>query len=220
VECYRHPGVMFQTMCGGCRRPMCKECLQVVNGRASCPECARDDGATAVPGASSPAAAAFDLGSGVMSGTAGAVAAALSAPVSYARLEDATPLSLRLMQGVGWGVLFGQWWTLWTVIWNLVGVTQVRAMSNVEYALFYAFFGAVVGGTIAVLDADVCLGAKLGIGIGVVACLVETALAHSSGALFYLLWYFFTGRFIGRQVARRLQQGTKELRSCRSEQER
>jgi hypothetical protein len=211
VECYRHPGVIFQAMCGGCRRPMCKECMQLVDGRATCTECAASGGmAAAAPAPPATTAAGFDRGSSFVSGSGGAAAAVLAPPAamtgpSYEAVE--VPLGQRLLQGVGWGALFGQWWTLWTVVWNLTGVTHADAMSNVQYALFYAFFGAVGGGAIAALDADVCLGQKIGIGVGVVACLIETSLSHSAGTLFCLIWYFFTGRFIGRNLARRLQSG-------------
>lgn len=143
----------------------------------------------------------------MIAGAGGAAAAVLSAPAPAAHPvyeETEVPVGQRLLHGLGWGALFGQWWTLWTVVWNLTGATHAGSMGNIQYALFYAFFGAVAGAVIALMDADAGLGMKIGIAVGVVACLVET-FVFQSGTPFYLIWYFFTGRFIGRNVALRLQ---------------
>jgi hypothetical protein len=213
-------------MCGACRRPICGECLQVASGRAVCQECAAAQSQAAAPpfaGMSGAPAA----GLGAAAGAAAAVAAptapwlvspppqptatAFSAeeapPASEWTEAEEVPLGTRLLRGLAWGSVYGQWWTLWTIVCGFLWGHSHTLVETVGYAVFYGLMGSVTGLIIGATDANASTGPGIGIGVGLVACLVEMAVSHSPFMLFNLVWYFFTGRFIGRGITARLQRG-------------
>jgi len=46
----------------------------------------------------------------------------------------------RILRGLGWGALYGQWWTLWNVVWNLLIYNhgQIPPAEVIIWAFFIA----------------------------------------------------------------------------------
>lgn len=219
MECYQHAGATAIATCVGCARPVCTECHETVAAYAMCSGCIASTSAllagepasgrqgTAAPTTDEPedqtglrpAALVLDPAAVTERGAAGA---------------DGSPkqsmhpgVGRRLVRGALWGPVHGQWWTVLTVVWSfMMGGGGMTVWEGVFYAFFYAFFGGLLGLIIALSNAFPQRGAIIGIVVGVLACLAEMALSHSAGALINLIFYFFTGRFIGAAIAWRVQQ--------------
>jgi hypothetical protein len=118
----------------------------------------------------------------------------------------------RAIRGLGWGALYGQWWTLWIVFWDYIvgggfsrpGVSPALAIIGLVclYGLAGSIAGLIIGGT------NVEFGPAIGIGVGVGA-LLGLAEVISKGqlmAVVNLVFWVITGRFIGAGIWGRVQQ--------------
>jgi hypothetical protein len=128
-----------------------------------------------------------------------------------AAVQHVPPSSgLRFMRGIGWGILFGQWWTLWTIISSFIWSqgkesTAVLIVYFVIMAFAYAFVGALVGLVIAGMNADPGVGAIVGVVAGLLFCGLEVFVMHSAAGFINVIFYYFTGRYIGANIAARVQ---------------
>jgi hypothetical protein len=121
----------------------------------------------------------------------------------------------RIGRGLGWGALIAQWWTLlntfWFLVWNFNDVSQHSAPALfvgiivVVLAIFFAIVGSIMGLIIGAMDADEGTGAIVGVVFGVICLGIEFLLARNAGALTSIIFYYFTGRFIGAQIAAKVQ---------------
>ncbi len=123
----------------------------------------------------------------------------------------APPSGLRFLRGAGWGALFGQWWTLWTIASHLLwhgtdGSFSVGglALLIVIYAVVYAFFGAIAGLIIAAISAPPGKGALVGIVVGLCVMGIEAMIMGGLGSLINIFFYYVTGRYIGVNIAVRV----------------
>lgn len=123
---------------------------------------------------------------------------------------------MRFLRGVGWGALYGQWWTLWTIashfFWNRSSEsndTLSLVIVFVLYALSYAFFGIIAGLVIAGILAPPATGAIVGVVVGLCVMGIEAYLNQSLGSLINVFFYFFTGRYIGANIAARVNRPVK-----------
>lgn len=123
---------------------------------------------------------------------------------------------LRFVRGVGWGALFGQWWTLWTIasqlLWHGMDKstsTSVLVIIFLIYAAAYAFFGAVAGLIIAGISADPARGAVVGIVVGLCVMGLEALIMGGLGSLINIFFYFITGRYVGSNIAARVGRPVK-----------
>lgn len=121
-------------------------------------------------------------------------------------------LGLRLLRGWGWGIVYGQWWTLWTLVSAFVGIGG-RPTFNAAfffgiavYAVGAGFFGSLVGLIIGAANLDEDRGLYVGVGAGLLLLGLEFLMSQSPSALINIFFYFFTGRYIGRGIAGRVQQ--------------
>lgn len=118
----------------------------------------------------------------------------------------------RVLRGLGWGALFGQWWTLWVVFWDLIahssGERDTGLMIFVALVLgvFFAVVGSVMGLIIGMIDAMEDVGAIVGVVFGVLMLALEYSITRNSMIFVNILFWSFTGRFIGRNIALRVQQ--------------
>jgi hypothetical protein len=78
-------------------------------------------------------------------------------------------------------------------------------IETVVYFFIYTFAGSMAGIVIGLMDADENRGAIVGVVIGLLMCGLEVLLSGSAFMLVNVFFYFFTGRFIGRGLASRVQ---------------
>lgn len=124
----------------------------------------------------------------------------------------APSMGLRLLRGLGWGALYGQWWTIWmifwTLVWNFSDVTKDFGFALLLFGGFAVIFtvgGAVLGLILGLTGANPEGGGFLGILMGLVFFGLEMWLSHASPSSFYnVVFWFFTGRFIGTNIAARV----------------
>jgi hypothetical protein len=121
-------------------------------------------------------------------------------------------VGLRLLRGWGWGIVYGQWWTLWTLISAFVGIGG-RPTFNAEffigmvvYAVAFGFFGSLAGLIIGAANLEEEQGVYVGVGAGLLLLGLEFLMSQSALAFINIFFYFFTGRYIGRGIAGRVQQ--------------
>jgi hypothetical protein len=210
MDCYRHEGVACVATCVSCSRPVCEECREEVAGHAMCPPC--------VAAAEARLASTPPLGSEAQPVLAGEAALA-DAPAAVTMLSEASAeevapvlegdppgLFRRLGRGWLWGIWYGQWWTLMTVVSGFIwGEGWPGTVAVVIMAVIYGFFGSVTGIIIGAANASPGTGSTIGVGVGVTVCLLETLLAVDARGLINLIWYFFTGQFVGAGIAGRVQ---------------
>ena len=123
---------------------------------------------------------------------------------------EAPSLGRRLLRGWLWGMLYGQWWTLWFVIssflWRMDQATSPgMIVVTIVYAIVNGFFGSLAGLVIGALNADETAGAGIGIGAGMLIMLLEVVVFRSAFQLVNIFFYFFTGRYVGSGIAGRVQ---------------
>lgn len=120
-------------------------------------------------------------------------------------------VGLRLLRGWGWGLLYGQWWTLWTVVSAFVGIggrptfDAAFFFGMIVYAFAYGFFGSLAGLIIGAANLEEDQAVYVGVGAGLLLLGLEFLMSRSPGTFINIVFYFFTGRFIGRGIAGRVQ---------------
>jgi hypothetical protein len=133
----------------------------------------------------------------------------LGRPFDGQRVEPlAPPLPLRLMRGAGWGALYAQIWTVFSLFWIFLASLmttrlEVAIIAFVVMSAFVAGFhgmmGALTGIVAALMNADEDMGGWIGMSVGLLILLIGVA----SGFLAFwaVFLYLFMGRWIGRSVA-------------------
>lgn len=117
--------------------------------------------------------------------------------------------SERILRGLGWGALCGQWWTLWESVFGIIipghqnGAIMVVAI--LVLAIWFGFVGAIMGMIIGAVNAEDNVGAGIGIGIGLLMFGAEFLLIGFSSVIFRVIWWALSGRRIGRWVTARTQ---------------
>lgn len=121
-------------------------------------------------------------------------------------------LGKRLLRGLGWGALFGQWWTLWIIVWEFVihgGYLQrplALLLATIFIGIFFAIVGGVLGLIIGALDSDEDQGMYIGIGCGLLLLGLEYWLSGGSAQIaLNIFFWVFTSRFVGRNISRHVQ---------------
>ncbi|MGV3720016.1 MAG: hypothetical protein ACO1SX_03815, partial [Actinomycetota bacterium] len=116
----------------------------------------------------------------------------------------------RLLRGWGWGMLYGQWWTLWSIIswvlWGRASLDPKFFIGVLIYAVAYGFVGSLVGIIIGAANLDEDQGVYVGVGAGVVIMGLRFLLSPDPMQFLNIIFYYFTGRYIGGGVAGRVQQ--------------
>ncbi len=124
---------------------------------------------------------------------------------------QAPTVGQRIGRGLGWGLVYGQWWTLLNTFWFIV----YGGLSNATGAMIYivlsmivfTFMGSLTGLIAAVIDADTNVGSIIGVVAGMILFAAEYFLIGGSPlSLINVFFWFFTGRFVGRMVAAKIQQ--------------
>lgn len=123
----------------------------------------------------------------------------------------APPTGLRITRGLGWGALYGQWWTAWYMFWNVVwGATKSDHVSTLGIvivgvcaAVIFGVVGSLVGLIIGAANTNVKTGIIIGIVAGLLFCGLEILLGGGMMVVNVIFWYF-TGRYVGFSIARRV----------------
>jgi tetratricopeptide repeat protein len=133
--------------------------------------------------------------------------ASFTAPAIPGVGEAAPGVGLRLLRGWLWGILYGQWWTVWSLVsfflWNHQDVGVGLIVLVVIWVVVYGFFGSLTGLIIGAANLDQEQAGWAGVGVAALAFGLETLLGGFS--VVNLVWYFFTGRFIGHGLGARIQ---------------
>jgi len=134
------------------------------------------------------------------------------APPNWAaRRQMAPSAGLRMARGLGWGALWGQWWTLLNAFWFLVfgGYKQGGFAAAVIIAgiFVFGFVGSLVGLIEGAVDASVETGSIIGIVAGLIFAVIELVLLGFSASGFVsILFWIYTGRRVGSMIASKIQQ--------------
>lgn len=120
----------------------------------------------------------------------------------------------RMKRGLIWGAICTQLWTVWICFWRvLIGNAFSEAMGHkpdpvetvaliLGIAGFFAFIGAIMGAIMAVIQAEESTGGAIGIVVGLM--IVVAAIVLNQSGFAGIIFWFFTGRFIGGQIAARV----------------
>ena len=124
-------------------------------------------------------------------------------------VQVAPDLGTRLTRGLGWGALYGQWWTAWMMFWTVAWNFKDFSMPGLFLllAVFVGIFtvgGVVAGLIIAVLPPAVSSGAAVGVTFGIIFCVIEMLLNGSAQMIVNIFFWFFTGRYVGANIAVRV----------------
>jgi hypothetical protein len=76
----------------------------------------------------------------------------------------------------------------------------------VNLLIYYGFAGSVTGLIIGASNASLRTGVAIGVGAGLLLCLLEALAQQSFGGVLNIFFYFFTGRFVGAGITWRVQQ--------------
>lgn len=127
-------------------------------------------------------------------------------------LTGAPAIGPRLLRGLGWGLLYSQWWTGFSLFGALVVslfTTKVEhaviafLLLSALSALFHSAMGLLTGVAVALLNADEDAGAWVGMCVGFLILLIGVRFRFL--AMWAVVFYIFVGRWIGRSVAARVQ---------------
>jgi hypothetical protein len=168
------------------------------------------------------AAGAAEVPSGVFP-TGGAVAASVSSaepPGVIQAVPDAGNVAAkeffrpgpgrRILRGMLWGVLYGQWWTALTIasafMWGHASLDARLVVFAIDLSFYYGIAGSLTGVVIGAVNASIGTGLAIGVGAGLLLCAREALLSHDPGSLINIVFYFFTGRFVGAGITWRVQQ--------------
>jgi hypothetical protein len=219
MDCYRHPGTASTATCVACAQPICQECREDVAGHPMCHSC------VAAASARLGDAPAANPEAGVEPGpttwlTSAPTAPGVSSPPAPTHVQapkefGAAPgLVRRVGRGLLWGAVYGQWWTLMTIasalffgaIHGEISFDLRTVGVIVSLLIEYGFAGSVAGLIIGAANASFGTGAAIGVGVGLLLCLLEALGEHSFGGALNIFFYFFTGRFVGAGITWRVQQ--------------
>jgi len=118
----------------------------------------------------------------------------------------------RILRGLGWGALYGQWWTLWNIVSAMIWggfsghSSAILVFTVILMVVVFAFMGAIAGLIIGAINGDEGTGTVVGIVFGLLCFGGEMLLAHSGLAFTSIIFWFFTGRYVGRNIGRRVQE--------------
>ena len=184
---------------------MCHPCVTAAQARL----------ATEQPPAPTPAAEPAPVATAVtapasVAASPGAFAAPEAAPYLPVMEGTRPGPARRIVRGMLWGLLYGQWWTLWTIIstflWHFDSIDGKAIFFFLTMGVVYAFFGSLAGLIIGMSNAAHATGMAIGVGVGILVCLLEMLLTRNFGSLINLVFYYFTGRYVGLGITGRVQQ--------------
>jgi hypothetical protein len=129
-------------------------------------------------------------------------------------------IGLRIARGIGWGFLCGQFWTalnlFWFFVWGGVdsassgkgiGLLGTGIFLAILFFIVFGFLGSLVGMIIGAGNASVSTGAIIGVVAGLILCGLEFLMTGgNASSLVNVFFWFFTGRYVGANIAARVQQ--------------
>src|SRR5262249_7081257 len=123
----------------------------------------------------------------------------------------------RIARGLGWGILYGQCWTLWFAFRLMMAASMSSSSDSLALAIAVllviaavgcAFLGGLAGLLIGAMNATEDIGAGIGIVIGLGLMGVQYLIGLRTG-LGLILGFFFAlalGRFVGSGIANKINQ--------------
>lgn len=210
MECAVHPGVTAVDTCIKCQRAICAGCRQIVAGHAMCEFCVNAAQQQLQTPATMPGFSAAPPGPAPSIGGEDRIVG--TAWTAEANVGTAPSLGRRILRAVGWGPLYGQYWTLWSAISMVIWGAAFKdgfgdfALEVIVRAFVYAFFGSLTGWIIAFVNPkdEEKVGGGIGIGVGLTICAALVFLMNNPAGLVNAIFYWFTGQFVGSGLARRI----------------
>jgi hypothetical protein len=134
-------------------------------------------------------------------------------PFTHPSTEEAPGLGLRVLRGFLWGMVFGQYWTLWSSIslflWRAGSLGRSGGMGILLifliYVAIYSMVGAVTGIIIGLANLAPDKGSMVGVGGGMVAMGLRALLFQNPFQFINVFFFFFTGRYVGAGIAAKVQ---------------
>lgn len=111
----------------------------------------------------------------------------------------------RFFLGIGWGAAYGQYWTLWNIVWLLVfnisrsSVTDLVIISLL-YAVVCTVMGSIVGLIVFLMRGNRQNGMIIAIAGGMLLLLVQYLIFRSPYVFLNAIFWFFTGRIVGFRI--------------------
>ncbi len=132
-------------------------------------------------------------------------------PQAQRRVSEPPSAGKRVLRGLGWGAVFGQWWTLWEMISSLLWHSGEHAFIYYVIAILilapiFAVMGSIMGLVIGAMDAHQDTGAIVGVVFGLIILGLKFFLMQSGTVFLGIFFWVVTGRFIGSNIAMRVQQ--------------
>ncbi len=123
---------------------------------------------------------------------------------------------LRILRGIGWGLVYAQIWTVLFIFWGLVWGGAKGQLKDVDgvmlvvlfigLAFIFGFCGSLVGLIIGAINAEEGAAVAAGVGMGLLLGLLEVWLEQNPRLFVNMIFWFFTGRMVGAGVWGRVQQ--------------
>ncbi|HEV2471849.1 MAG TPA: tetratricopeptide repeat protein [Chthonomonadales bacterium] len=137
-------------------------------------------------------------------------------PALYQRQIAPPSSSARILRGLGWGAVYGQWWTLWNmfwlIFWNSVGAGHDIALYviiGIVCAIGFGLAGSLLGLIIGAANLDMRKGILAGAAMGIGFFVLEGVLLHSITSIINIFFWYFTGRYVGSRITWRVWQPAK-----------
>jgi hypothetical protein len=115
-------------------------------------------------------------------------------------------VSARALKGLGWGAAYGQYWTIWSVVWLAIDSGgHASTMDLVAISILYAIACSIVGGLVGLVvftkRGNRVLGQTAGVVGGMVLLGLEFLLYRDDPKILVnIIFWYLTGRFVGRMI--------------------
>jgi tetratricopeptide (TPR) repeat protein len=120
---------------------------------------------------------------------------------------EAPSTGTRLLRGLGYGALIGQYWTAWNLFWYVVwnfkdAMNAGLVLVALGCIVIFGFAGAILGLVCALTPPNLKIGMGVGVAFGLGFMALEVLLLKGgSSSLINVFFWFYTGRYVGVKTA-------------------
>ncbi len=111
----------------------------------------------------------------------------------------------RALLGLAWGAAYSQWWTLWNIVWMMVyNASSSKSGELIFMSLLYfaacTVVGSIAGSIVFAIRGNRSTGMIAGVAGGMLLMLGEYLITRSSTEFINVIFWYFTGRLVGRLI--------------------
>ena len=120
---------------------------------------------------------------------------------------EAPNTGTRLLRGLGYGALMGQYWTGWNLFWIIVwnfreSMNTSMILLVLLFVVVFGFAGALLGVICALTPPNLKIGLGVGVAFGLGFMALEALLLKGGASSFInIFFWFYTGRYVGVKTA-------------------